>query len=252
MPEPIHDVESSIELHHSSIVEIMSKPPARIIRIGSSIILILFSMLIIGSFFFKFSDVIKVPVVITDNNVYSYLVSPSPGKIVKRIAQDKLAVNKGDTIFVIENFTTGNGFYYLISNLKGKVEMNPLWSIQSVVSINDTLGIIYEETLAQYFGITHLQSSQVGNIKVGNKVTINLDRFPANDYGVIDSRIRSISNFKNDNDYTILIDMPKHLYSSKGILLSTQGKLTGTADIIVNEKTVFERLLNPFRGLLSK
>ena len=249
MPELIHNPDNKIEIHHSSIEEIMSSPPASIVKIGSGITLIIFILFLIGSYYFSFSDVIKAPAVISSNKASMFLIAPVSGKLVKKIESDIFKVNPGDTIAAIESLTLDSKSYYLISNLKGNAEMNPLWSVQSNVIINDTLGIIWEKNPSRHICLIHLRSNQIGSIKIGNKINIHLDRFPSEEYGILVSKVRNITNFKNDKDYVILADLPGNLYTSKGKPLIALGKLTGTANIIVNEKSVFERLINPFRGL---
>ncbi len=94
---------SNIELRSEEIEDILGKAPNSIIRNGITVILAVVFILLIGSWFFKYPDIIKAPVVITTQNMPATLVAKSTGKLAKLFITDNQMVEKGQVLALIEN-----------------------------------------------------------------------------------------------------------------------------------------------------
>jgi len=92
-----------IELRSEEVQEILSRPPHALIRYGISVICGVLLILFIGSFFFKYPDVVPGDVIITTENPPVWLVAKSTGKIKELFCKDKQRVKQGDILAVIEN-----------------------------------------------------------------------------------------------------------------------------------------------------
>ncbi len=93
----------AIELRSDEVQEILSRPPHSLIRYGISVICGVLLILFVGSFFFKYPDVVQGDVVITTENPPVWLVAKSSGKIKELFCADKQMVKQGDVLAVIEN-----------------------------------------------------------------------------------------------------------------------------------------------------
>ena len=79
MPEEI-DI-SKIEIRSEEVQEILGQAPRWIIRAGISVILLVVIALLIGSWFFKYPDVITSQITLTTENPSASLKAKSSGKI---------------------------------------------------------------------------------------------------------------------------------------------------------------------------
>jgi HlyD family secretion protein len=93
-------------LFSEPVREIMGNPPARIIRTGTTVIFILFILLVVFSWIIRYPDVIPSPVEITTSNPPVTLVSKITGHIKYLYVKDREKVAAGQLIAVME--TTAN------------------------------------------------------------------------------------------------------------------------------------------------
>lgn len=92
-----------IKLHNEDVQEILSSPPRSLIRWGSSIIAFIILAFFIGSFFFRYPDIIYAEVTITTENPPTWIVARSTGKLKEIYVNDHKTVDKGEILAVIEN-----------------------------------------------------------------------------------------------------------------------------------------------------
>lgn len=90
-------------LYSEEIQDIMGKIPGRILKIGLTIIFIIMLMLLLGSYFFKYPEIVSCPVVLTTVNPPLELYVKSPGKIDRLFVKEHEKVEQGQIIAVLEN-----------------------------------------------------------------------------------------------------------------------------------------------------
>ncbi len=96
--------EKAIIQHHSEEVnDLMGHIPSSIIRWGLSVIFLILLTVIVGSYFFKFKEVVSSPIIITTGNPPAPLVSKAAGRISKLYIADGGKVNSGDPVALINN-----------------------------------------------------------------------------------------------------------------------------------------------------
>jgi len=93
----------NIELRSESVQEILGRPPKWIIRWGISIIFIVVAGLVIGSYFFKYPDVINATITVTTENLPAGVMAKTTGRIDTLFVQEKQEVKQGDLLALIEN-----------------------------------------------------------------------------------------------------------------------------------------------------
>lgn len=92
-----------IEIRSEDIEDILGKTPNQLVRYGISIIFAVILVVLVGSWFFKYPDVIKSTVTITTENPPAALMARTGGKIQQILVTDNQQVEKGDYLVVIEN-----------------------------------------------------------------------------------------------------------------------------------------------------
>lgn len=96
--------------------------------------------------------------------------------------------------------------------------------------------------------IVHISPGGMGEIKLGQKVIISLDRYPAQKYGMLTGYVAVISPMPQNGHYGIDVRLNS--------LLTTYNKepgfniaLSGNARIIIRERRLLERIFNFFSAL---
>ena len=106
-----------IEIRSTEVQEIMGFIPHWIIRWGISIFFIVVGFLVLGSWFFKYPDIITSSILVTTNDPPAALVARSSGKIQELFVEDKQDVDSGDVLAIIENAAV----YSDVSELKSRL-----------------------------------------------------------------------------------------------------------------------------------
>ncbi len=100
MPE-----KDNLPTYSEEVQEIMSYIPNHIIRWGLTVIFSIFTILLIGSYYFKSPEIIRAPMVLTTKNPPVSLISKSTGKIDRLFAIDGQSLPEKGNIALINNPT---------------------------------------------------------------------------------------------------------------------------------------------------
>ena len=85
-----------------------------------------------------------------------------------------------------------------------------------------------------------------GKVHVGQRVHIRLNNYPDQEFGYVKGQVASISPAPTEEGmYIVEITLPD------GKQLPVSRELKGTADIILADKNVLERLLAPLRKVVE-
>ncbi len=93
----------NIELRSEEVQEIIGHTPAWLIRGGITVIFLIIASILIGSFFFKYPDIISARITLTGDNPPADIRARSNGKITNLFVTDKQKVTEGETLAEIEN-----------------------------------------------------------------------------------------------------------------------------------------------------
>lgn len=90
-------------LYCEEIQDIMGRIPGRILKIGLTVIFALLVLLLIGSYFFKYPEIVSGPIVLTTINPPQELYARSTGKIARLQVQEHDTVAVGSLIAILHN-----------------------------------------------------------------------------------------------------------------------------------------------------
>jgi len=110
--------DKNIELRSESVQEILGKMPSWIVRVGSGLVFLVVLILVIGSWFFSYPEVIESKLVLTTENPPAELISRVNGKIVELKVSDNQKIEAGDLLAVIENPANFADMFSLRDELK--------------------------------------------------------------------------------------------------------------------------------------
>jgi hypothetical protein len=241
--------EKNIELHHESVEEIMGTPPASMLRVGSGILLLVIVGLFAGSHFITYPDIEKASAVLQGNFPLSIQTSPETGKISQIFHISNDLVETGDTLFCVEN--NFGQIFAVLAESSGIVELNPLSTVLNFVQKNDTIAVIWEKETASVACIIQLSPEQGKNVKEGNKIRLHIDKYPSEQYGTVDTYIVSVSHFNSGKDNQVIAVLSGKIITSNHQEIIVKGKNYASEEIKTGKKTLFNRLINPFRSLIK-
>ncbi|MDR2057509.1 MAG: HlyD family secretion protein [Dysgonamonadaceae bacterium] len=92
-----------LELRSEEMHDILTRPPHILVRSGISVICGVIVLLIVGSFFFKYPDMVVGEIVVTTENPPVWMVAKASGRIKELNCTDKGEVKRGQMLAVIEN-----------------------------------------------------------------------------------------------------------------------------------------------------
>lgn len=144
--------------------------------------------------------------------------------------------------------------YALIAPFDGKVEFLKFLSDgQFIQAGEEVFGIVPKKN--HIYGQMLLPANGAGKVKIKGKVAIKLENYPYMEYGYIEGYVSSISLvsqpqkiMENSVDtYLIDVELPHGLTTNYGETLTFKYEIGGTADIIVKERRLIERLFDNLR-----
>ena len=111
------DKEKDIELRTEEVQEILGRPPRWLVRWGITMVFAVIAGLFIGSYFFKYPEIIRAPIVVTTENLPANVVAKTAGRVDSLFVVERQAVQKGQLLAVIENTAGLQDMLWLMQRL---------------------------------------------------------------------------------------------------------------------------------------
>lgn len=100
-----------------------------------------------------------------------------------------------------------------------------------------------------YIGIAKVPLEHFEKIKKRQDVIIHLSNYPDRKFGTIKGKISSVYDASTNIDFLIEISFPDRLVTTYGKELEIYHDLTGTAEIITMDFSLFDRIFTPLKKL---
>jgi HlyD family secretion protein len=173
---------------------------------------------------------------------------------IKRLEErEKLISILGESLLNLKaQMNIWENSYLLISPVEGIVSFTRFWSAnQLVVKDEPVISVVPLET-GNFLGRINLKMQRSGKVKTGQFVNIKLSGFPYLEYGMVRGVVKSKSLVPSSDVYIIEIDLPDGLTTLYGKKLDFTQNMQGTAEIITEDIRLLQKIVNPFRYLVSK
>jgi multidrug resistance efflux pump len=142
--------------------------------------------------------------------------------------------------------------YLLISPIEGIVSFTKFWSAnQSVVKDEPVVSIVPIDA-GKFLGRINLKMERSGKVKTGMVVNIKLSGYPYMEYGMVRGIVKSKSLVPAEDAYVIEIELPDGLTTLYGKTLDFTQNMQGTAEIITENIRLIQKIVNPFRYMMSR
>ena len=110
--------EKGLELHSEPVQEIMGTPPGRLVRYGITVILAAVALLLAGSRFVKFPEVLEATVTINARSLPAQVKARSTGRIDTLFVKDGDVVAQGKPLALVENPADYKDVAFLAEHLR--------------------------------------------------------------------------------------------------------------------------------------
>ena len=185
------------ELRSSEVNEVLSKPPAWLIRWGITIFFFVLLLLLVVTWFVRYPDLVRGHLKIVSQNLPKSVIAKTDGKLVKLLATDGQIVQQGQKIAYLES--TANHDEVLI--------LNDLTDSLVNMTSKDNLSTAYTVEIPSFFQLGELQKSyQVfqetfTRVKsfVGNGTYLQKRKMLENDFAQLHSLQSNLNNQLQNN-----------------------------------------------------
>ena len=142
--------------------------------------------------------------------------------------------------------------YLLKSPVSGRVTFMTVWSRNQNVKSGETVFMVQPSDSSMVLGKALLPLQGSGKVHAGQRVHIRLNNYPDQEFGYVNGEVKSVSPAPTEEGmYVVEITLPDGLKTNYKKQLPVSRELKGTADIILADRNVLERLLAPLRKVLE-
>ena len=174
MADSYQDIEGTLEvkklpeLRSEEVQEVLGWVPPWILRSGITVLFCIVIVLFIGSWFYKYPDIIEAPLIVTSHNPPVLVNARVNGKITQLLVTDKQRVKISDYLAVIENPANINDIAKLRQQLTMWQEM-----------IGNGVFLFTSDELNQKYELGDIQSSYLGFIRAagGYRLFVDLSQY---------------------------------------------------------------------------
>jgi HlyD family secretion protein len=142
--------------------------------------------------------------------------------------------------------------YLIKASISGNVTYTKFWSVNQNVKAGNVVLTIVPEKSSRIIGKILLPVAGAGKVKTGQRVNIKLIDYPFREYGMVRGVVEAKSLVAEEEKYSVMIALPQGLKTNYGKDLVFNKKMNGQADIITEDISLFLRIVNPIRAILSK
>lgn len=142
--------------------------------------------------------------------------------------------------------------YLLVSPVEGTVTFTKYWSKNQSVMIDEPVMSVVPVNAGDFIGRINLNMQRSGKVKVNKPVNIKLSGYPYLEYGMVRGIVRSKSMVPSGDSYIIEVVLPNGLTTLYGTKLEFTQNMQGTAEILTDEMRLLQKIINPFRHMISK
>lgn len=141
--------------------------------------------------------------------------------------------------------------YLLVSPIDGIVLFPEELTEEQYVADDTELMVVVPVQRTEIIGKINLNINGSGKVKEGQKVIVKLESYPFPEFGALEGVIEWKGRLPTGNTIPIEVNFPKGLITTTGKTIEPTREMTGTAEIITDDKRFIERVFENFRGMTS-
>ena len=138
--------------------------------------------------------------------------------------------------------------YQITSPIQGAVSLVTPWNNNQKIEAGGLALYVVKpsQIIKGYMTLNHIGA---GKIEVGQKVEIELDSYPAHEFGKLIGLVKEMALVAGENGYLVTVELPHKLETTYGIMLRNSPILVGNARILTKEMSFATRLINSITSI---
>lgn len=140
--------------------------------------------------------------------------------------------------------------FVLKAPVDGRIAFFKYWNNSQYVNAGSEIMVVVPR-VTPVIGRVYLVQYGAGKTKRGQRVRIELDEYPFQEFGSINGEIDQISPVSRDNQYLVTVSLPNGLRTTYGRVLQFRNEMQGKAAIVTEDLLLLERLFNQLKSLLK-
>ena len=141
--------------------------------------------------------------------------------------------------------------YAFVAPLQGELIYAGVWKENQFVNVGDLVFSIIPEGSGGFIARGGIPLHGSGKVEVGDRVNIRLNNYPYQEYGVLQGHVAHISPTPAGEYFPVQITLENRLVTSYNYDLGHHVFLDGVAEIITDDVSLFNRMINPLRSLIK-
>ncbi|CAM4023640.1 HlyD family secretion protein [Gillisia hiemivivida] len=154
---------------------------------------------------------------------------------------------------LLNSITEWEDKYLLKSPIEGRLSFFEVWGEYQNITEGENIFTVVPLIQQNLIGKCEVPLRNSGKLKAGQKVNLKLENYPYREWGMVRAKVRSISEVPKIGEnpaYIVYLDIG-NLRTSYGKNLQFHQELKGTAEILLNEVTLMDRVFFQVRHLWS-
>ena len=141
----------------------------------------------------------------------------------------------------------------LKSNIKGRISFLNHWYSNQNVNASEVIFTIIPGKKSPFIGKLKAPKQNSGNLLIGQKVLIQLENYPEEEYGFLQGIVENISKTTDvEGFYVIDVKLPPKMITSYNKEIAFKQEMSGTAEIITKDFRLIDRLWGPLKKEIIK
>jgi HlyD family secretion protein len=153
---------------------------------------------------------------------------------------------------LIAGIATWENRYVLKAPVDGKVSFSKVWNENQPVSDGDLIMTVIPLEQGMILGKVKLPMEGAGKVKAGQTVVIKLDNYPYLEFGLLRGNVKAIAGAPDESMYMVQVNLPDSLLTSYGKMIDFRQEMQGQAEIITENMTLMNRIMNPLRHIIKR
>lgn len=153
---------------------------------------------------------------------------------------------------MVNSLKTWDANYLIKSNSDGTVIWGRSWGMGNLIKEGDTLCTVVSANKEHPVGHVKLSQDNIAGIVKGDKVNIELTKYPPHTYGYLLGEVSSISYVPYNKTYAIEVYFSDNLKTTNKKEINYEIGLSGKAEIITSSRSVLNRIFDPIYQLFSQ
>ena len=142
--------------------------------------------------------------------------------------------------------------YLILAPFDGVVSLFNYWNVNQAIKQGDEVVSIVPSQKQEVIGKLMLPIQNSGKLKIGQTVNIKLNNYPYQEYGMLKGQVKNISSIPQKQNYSIEVALPHQLETTYKKKLEYKEEMQGTAEIVTEQLSLFNRIFYQFRKLIKK